>query len=110
MVAQYAEVTDIFKALADPTRRGILSTLRHGGRSVGDIAKRFPVSRPAVSQHLRLLRQANLVVEITQGRNRIYQLNPEPLIEIDEWLSDYRQMWKTKLRNLKRYIERKGEN
>ena len=98
----------MFKALADPTRRDILSMLRHGGQSVNTIAGRFPISRPAISKHLRLLREANLVIELTEGRQHIYHVNAGPLMEVDHWLSDYRRMWKTKLRNLKWYLETRG--
>ena len=109
MVTQREPAFDVFKALADPTRREILSILRHGGQSVNTIANRFPVSRPAISKHLRLLRQANLVIEITEGRQRIYHIDPEPLTQVDQWLIDYRRMWKSKLSNLKHYLERRGE-
>ena len=108
MVTKYEDTSDVFKALSDPTRRGILSMLRHGGQSVNTIASRFPVSRPAISKHLRVLRQANLVIEIAEGRENIYHVNAEPLKEVDEWLTDYRRMWKSKLGNLKRYLEGKG--
>jgi DNA-binding transcriptional ArsR family regulator len=108
MVTQHFEANDVFRALADPTRREILSILRDGGQPVNTIASRFPVSRPAISKHLRLLREANLVIEVTEGRQRIYHIDPEPLVEVDEWLDDYRKMWKSKLKNLKRYLESKG--
>lgn len=94
-----------FKALADPTRRAILNLLRTGDRPVTALARTFPVSRPAISKHLRLLRQARLVREHRQGRSRIYQLNPTPLRDVDRWLEHYRQFWQQKLLQLKRYVE-----
>ncbi len=94
-----------FRALADPIRRAVLDLLRHGGLSAGQIARAFPVSRPAISKHLRLLRQANLVTERRQGRNRIYQLNPGPLKALDSWLEEYRSFWQTSLTNLKALVE-----
>jgi DNA-binding transcriptional ArsR family regulator len=94
-----------FKALADPTRRAILNLLRTGDQPVTALARTFPVSRPAISKHLRLLRQARLVRQHRQGRNRIYQLNPTPLRDVDRWLEHYRQFWQQKLLQLKRYVE-----
>src|SRR5450755_223125 len=96
---------DVFRALADPTRRAILASLRQGGQPAGEIARRFPMSRPAISKHLRLLRGARLVVETRSGRNRLYELNATPLRSIDEWLADYRQFWRSQLRGLKHYAE-----
>ncbi len=95
----------VFRALADPTRRAILDTLRTGRRPVGEIAGRFPVSRPAVSRHLRVLRRARLVVEERQGRSRLYALNAEPLRDVDRWLEEYRQFWTARLARLKTFVE-----
>src|SRR5438445_12238842 len=79
-----------FQALADPTRRAVLDLLRQGRQPAGHIASAFPVSRPAISKHLRLLRRAHLVEEHREGRHRLYQLNPEPLKAVDHWLESYR--------------------
>ena len=98
---------DVFQALADPTRRAILSLLRQGSQPVGSIARDFPISRPAISKHLRILREAELVTEIKVGRNRLYELNAEPLKNMDDWLAHYRHMWQHQLRNLKRFVEEK---
>ncbi|MBZ5562650.1 MAG: metalloregulator ArsR/SmtB family transcription factor [Acidobacteriia bacterium] len=97
-----------FRALADPSRRAVLDLLRRGSLSAGQIAQSFPVSRPAVSKHLRLLRRANLVEERRQGRNRIYRLNPGPLRAVDSWLEQYRMFWQTSLTNLKALVESEG--
>ncbi len=94
-----------FQALADPTRRAILDLLRRGQQPAGDIASAFPVSRPAISKHLRLLRRAHLVHEHREGRHRVYQLNPEPLRAVDSWLEQYRNFWKLNLANLKTFVE-----
>src|SRR5215470_7211452 len=75
-----------FGALADPTRRAVLDLLRTGRRPAGEIARAFPVSRPAISKHLGILRRAHLVEERREGRHRIYHLNPEPLQAVDSWL------------------------
>lgn len=95
----------VFAALADSTRRAVLDLLRSGSLPAGRIAQIFPVSRPAVSKHLRLLRRARLVDERREGRNRIYRLNPAPLKTVDSWLSQYRTFWEASLANLKDFVE-----
>jgi DNA-binding transcriptional ArsR family regulator len=94
-----------FQALADPTRRAVLDLLRRGSQPAGQIANAFPVSRPAISKHLRLLRRAHLVREHREGRNRIYHLNPEPLRAVDSWIEQYRVFWTASLNNLKAFVE-----
>lgn len=101
------EVT--FQALADPTRRAVLDLLRLGSQPAGQIANAFPVSRPAISKHLRLLRRAHLVREHREGRNRIYQLNPEPLRAVDSWIEQYRVFWTASLNSLKAFVEAEQE-
>ncbi len=103
MVTYSPEAT--FTALADPTRRAVLDLLRKGRQPAGRIAQAFPVSRPAISKHLRLLRRAHLVNEQREGRNRFYQLNPEPLKAVDHWLDQYRVFWAASLNNLKAFVE-----
>src|SRR5260370_11756533 len=102
-VTYSAEAT--FQALADPTRRAVLDLLRRGSQQAGHIAGAFPVSRPAISKHLRLLRRAHLVREHREGRHRVYQLNPEPLRAVDSWIEQYRVFWSTSLTNLKAFVE-----
>ena len=98
-----------FQALADPTRRAVLDLLRRGSQPAGQIASAFPVSRPAISKHLRLLRRAHLVREHREGRNRVYQLNPEPLRAVDNWLNEYRVFWTASLNSLKAFVEAEYE-
>jgi len=98
-----------FTALADPTRRAVLDLLRRGSLPAGRIAQAFPVSRPAISKHLRLLRRAHLVRERREGRRRLYQLNPEPLRAVDSWLSHYRMFWQMNLADLKKFVETEHE-
>jgi DNA-binding transcriptional ArsR family regulator len=85
------------EALADPTRRTIVELLADGERSAGELAARFETSRPAVSRHLRVLREHGLVRARVQGRRRVYSLDPEPLAELDEWLARYRSFWANRL-------------
>jgi DNA-binding transcriptional ArsR family regulator len=94
-----------FSALADPTRRAVLDLLRRGRQPAGRIAEEFPISRPAISKHLRLLRRAHLVEERREGRLRVYQLNPEPLRAVDSWLDQYRTFWTNNLASLKAFVE-----
>jgi DNA-binding transcriptional ArsR family regulator len=105
--ARAAEAT--FQALADPTRRAVLDLLRRGSQPAGQIASAFPVSRPAISKHLRLLRRAHLVREHREGRHRVYQLNPEPLRAVDSWIEQYRSFWAVSLTNLKSFVEAEFE-
>jgi DNA-binding transcriptional ArsR family regulator len=100
---------DVFHAVADTTRRAILNCLRDHGKAVGEIARGFAVSRPAISKHLRVLAKAKLVVEQREGRRRIYRLNAGPLREVDRWLEEYRRFWEVSLANLKKHVENKGK-
>ena len=99
--------TSVFHAIADPTRRAILDRLREGGQAVNEIAGCFEVSRPAISKHLRVLHEANLVTETRRGRNRIYKLNAEPLRDLEKWLDHYRRFWALNLLSLKNHVESK---
>jgi DNA-binding transcriptional ArsR family regulator len=95
----------VFRAIADPTRRQILSLLRSGESSVGQIAGNFNISRPAISKHLRILQAAGLVVSRPDGATRNCALNAKPLQAVNEWISDYASFWATSLRDLKRHVE-----
>lgn len=97
----------MFAAVADPTRRAILDRLRAGGASVGALAAGFDISRPAISKHLRLLREAELVREHKEGRQRIYELTPGPLREVADWAESYRAFWAASLASLKEHVERR---
>ncbi|HUI97836.1 MAG TPA: metalloregulator ArsR/SmtB family transcription factor [Xanthobacteraceae bacterium] len=95
----------MFRAIADPTRREILSLLRGRRRTVGEIAGHFRASRPAISRHLRVLRAAGLVVTRRAGTARICELNARPLRAVDDWLQDYAGFWGASLARLKRHVE-----
>jgi len=97
--------TQVFRALADPSRRQILDRLVVGDASVNELAEGFSTSRPAVSRHLRVLRKATLVVERREGRRRVYSLNPQPMSQADAWLSKYRAFWAARLQALKAMVE-----
>jgi DNA-binding transcriptional ArsR family regulator len=97
--------SDIFQAIADPTRRAILDRLQAGPAPVNSLAAGFPQSRPAISKHLRILKESGLVSEQRQGRERVYQLHPDQLAEIAAWLLTYRDFWQTSLNRLKKKLE-----
>lgn len=98
-----------FQALADPTRRAVLDLLRRGALPAGQIAREFPVSRPAISKHLRLLRRARLVEEHREGRHRLYRINAEPFRGVEAWLEQYRVFWQASLTRLKAFVETEQE-
>src|SRR5689334_4098941 len=96
---------DVYRAIADPTRRAILDRLRAGPAPVNALAAGFSLSRPAVSKHLRILRASRLVKEQKIGRERLYRLQPAPLQSAIGWLEGYRMFWQKSLDNLKRLLE-----
>lgn len=98
---------DALQALADPTRRRVFEHLREGPRAVGEIAARMPVSRPAVSQHLRVLKQAGLVADERAGSRRVYRIDPDGLGELRRWLDGF---WEDALTAFKAYIENDEED
>jgi DNA-binding transcriptional ArsR family regulator len=95
----------VFAAVADPIRRGILDLLRNGELSAGALAREFPVSRPAVSRHVRVLRDAGLVRLRRDRQTLHYSLNPAPLADIDRWLDGYRVFWGARLHDLRKFVE-----
>ena len=97
----------VFDALGDPTRRAILELLRETPLAAGDIASHFPVSRPAIAKHVRVLREAGLVRERAEGRHRIYELDAAPLAGVDRWLQPYRAFWASRLVAIKNLVESK---
>ncbi len=90
-------------ALSDPTRRRVFERLKPGGRAVGEIAKGLPVSRPAVSQHLKVLKEAGLVRETRDGTRRIYEIDPKGLGQLRRWLD---QFWDTALDAFRAEVEK----
>jgi DNA-binding transcriptional ArsR family regulator len=97
---------DTFQAIADPTRRRLLNRLAEGEQPVSSLAARFDVTLSAISQHLRILREAGLVTEQRVGRQRIYRLNAARLQEVAEWVAHYERFWSEKLDALGDYLER----
>lgn len=94
-----------FAVVAEPTRRRILDLLRERARSVGELVDQLGLSQPGVSKHLRVLREAGLVAVRRDAQRRWYELRPEPLEEIDDWLEPYRQLWSDRLDALERHLD-----
>ena len=95
----------VFRAISDPTRRAILDRLRAGPVPVNELASAFDKSRPAISKHLRVLREAGVVSEQRHGRLRLYRLEPVELQKVCDWILPYRSFWQASLGNLKTYLE-----
>ncbi|UYX51487.1 metalloregulator ArsR/SmtB family transcription factor [Bacillus thuringiensis] len=104
-MASSAAKYDVFQAIADPTRREVLRLLSDKELPISKITEHFPMSRTAVVKHLHILSEANLVSGRKNGREKIYRLQPEPLEELQQWLSYYERFWGNKLSMLKHIVE-----
>ena len=98
----------VLQVLGEPSRQAILDLLRDGERPVGDLVDRLPLSQPAVSKHLRILKQAGLVEARVEAQRRVYRVRFEPLIELDQWLAPYRRLWSDSLDALERHLDGTG--
>jgi DNA-binding transcriptional ArsR family regulator len=96
---------DVFQAIADPTRRSLLKLLANQEMSIASISDCYPISRTAVNKHLQVLSDAQLVSSQKVGRETRYKLQPEPLLELQDWLAFFEQYWANKLLALKDYVE-----
>ena len=94
----------VFRALADPTRRALLDRLSEGEASVSELTDAFEVTQSAISQHLKVLRDAELAGERKSGRQRIYHLNPEPLAAAYDWIAHYARFWEGRLASLGQHL------
>jgi len=94
-----------FEIIAEPTRRRILDLLLTGERPVGDLVTGVGMSQPGVSRHLRVLRDAGLVMSRTDAQRRLYSINPAPLAELDAWLAPYRRLWAQRLDQLGAHLD-----
>jgi DNA-binding transcriptional ArsR family regulator len=95
----------VFEIIAEPNRRAILSLLLSSQQSVGEIERQLRMSQPAVSKHLRVLRDAGFVESTVDAQRRLYRLRPEPLHEIDAWLEPFRRFWSPHLDALERHLD-----
>ncbi|MEJ7741301.1 MAG: metalloregulator ArsR/SmtB family transcription factor [Nocardioidaceae bacterium] len=96
----------VLQALSDTSRRTVLDALSDGPSTVGELAALLPIARPGVSRHLRVLREAGLVEVRHEAQFRVYSLRPEPLAQVDEWLSHYRSLWESRMNALHTEITR----
>ncbi len=104
---QYIQrVESVFEIIAEPNRRAILSLLLSEQRTVGEIERRLGMPQPAVSKHLRVLREAGFVESTVDAQRRLYRLKPEPLQEVDEWLAPFRRFWSAHVDALARHLDR----
>ena len=95
----------VFEVIAEPSRRRILDLLAEGERPVGELVEHVALSQPAVSKHLKTLREAGLVDVRDEAQRRVYMVRPQPLQAVDDWLSPYRRMWQDRLDDLERHME-----
>jgi DNA-binding transcriptional ArsR family regulator len=100
------EAADVFRAIADPTRRALLDLLAGEEQPVSALVERFAMTQPAISQHLRVLREAGLVRERKSGRQRLYRLQAEALRDAYDWLGHYERFWQEKLAALAEHLRR----
>jgi DNA-binding transcriptional ArsR family regulator len=99
-------VESVFEIIAEPNRRAILNLLVSSEQSVGEIERQLRMSQPAVSKHLRVLREAGFVESTVDAQRRLYRLKPEPLREIDAWLAPFRRFWSAHVDALERHLDR----
>ena len=102
-------VTSVFEVLAEPRRRQILDLVRDGECSVNELVARLAMNQPAVSKHLRVLREAGLVRVRVDEQRRLYRLTPDPLRELDRWLAPYRAAWDSRLDKLEQHLDRMNQ-
>lgn len=98
-------MTATLDVIAEPARRRILDVLRTGERPVGELVATLGMSQPAVSKHLRVLREARLVGVRVDAQRRVYRITPGPLRDVDAWLEPYRELWETALDDLERHLD-----
>ena len=96
----------VFEIIAEPNRRAILSLLVSSQRSVGEIERQLRMPQPAVSKHLRVLREAGFVESTVDAQRRLYRLRPEPFQEVDDWLAQFRRFWSAHVDALERHLDR----
>lgn len=107
--AKHSDTDRVFAALANPTRRDVLDLLRGGPLPASDVAVRFAMARPSVSEHLKVLLDAGLVSQTRAGRNQVYAVQAEPLRRLQQWLAPYEQFWRVRLTDLRTFLDEEDE-
>jgi DNA-binding transcriptional ArsR family regulator len=110
LVEYIKRVESVFEIIAEPNRRAILSLLVSSQQSVGEIERQLRMSQPAVSKHLRVLRDAGFVESTVDAQRRLYRLKPEPLREMDAWLAQFRRFWSAHVDALERHLDRMNQD
>jgi DNA-binding transcriptional ArsR family regulator len=110
LVGYIKRVESVFEIIAEPNRRAILSLLVSSQQSVGEIERQLRMSQPAVSKHLRVLRDAGFVESTVDAQRRLYRLKPEPLREMDAWLAQFRRFWSAHVDALERHLDRMNQD
>jgi DNA-binding transcriptional ArsR family regulator len=105
-MAYIKRVESVFEIIAEPNRRAILSLLASSQQSVGEIERRLRMPQPAVSKHLRVLRDAGFVESTVDAQRRLYRLKPKPFQEVDDWLAQFRRFWSAHVDALERHLNR----
>ncbi len=105
-MSRISSSTDVFQAVADPTRRALLDRLCRQDAPVNELAAGFAMSRPAISKHLRVLLEAQLVTSVKKGRQQVYAVRPEKLRDMAQWIEGYRRFWTANLTSLKNHLEK----
>jgi DNA-binding transcriptional ArsR family regulator len=106
-----AQTDQIFSALGNTTRRALLGFMVEDGEAaVQSLADRFAISRPSVSEHLKVLKDAGLVAERKAGRQRFYRVEPEPLLAVRDWFDVYEEFWRNKMSNLRKALDEENKN
>jgi DNA-binding transcriptional ArsR family regulator len=108
-MSRHAATADVFQAIADPTRRAILGLLAQGEQPVTALAQQFDITLPAISRHMRVLREVGLVRVRPAGRERLYRLNAHPLKDVAEWTRHYERFWSDRLDALGEYLDTQQE-
>ena len=103
------QLTTVFMALADPTRRAILERLAHGEASGTELARPFSISVPAISKHLRVLKNADLILHRKEGRTHMFRLAAKPMRDATAWLEQYRHFWEEQFDSLEAYLQQTSE-
>src|SRR5664279_292780 len=98
---------DVFQAIADPTRRQIISLLTNEALTLNGVAENFSISRPAISKHIKILRECGLIIIRQEGRERYCKMCPEPLQEVNLWAEQYKRFWNDKLNSLEKFLAQK---
>lgn len=103
------ELDSVFRALSDPTRRGMLEQLSRGEANVGALAKPHAMSQPAISKHLRVLEQAGLITRTRRGREQFVRVNPQPMDGANAWIERYAAYWRQRFDDVEVYLRKEGK-